>query len=214
LQASLGSGVVLINDEPRLLNLIWSHLRYARLPTKTLSTIGLALASTIIVAGLAAWTWSDFSTVLADAQTIVLSTSRAMDDVASTSLQAVDGVLESVVARIDTGGIGNLASASERENLERFARRLPGTGAIYVTDVAGDVVASVPPLQSPVNLSNREWFRSLRDEQAQHHVGRAEKEDPAGNLFFPVARSIRDPHGAFVGTVEVGVKVAYFAHVF
>jgi two-component sensor histidine kinase len=179
-----------------------------------LSIIGLFLASTIIVAGLAAWTWSDFSDVLADAETIVSSTSRAMDDVARSSLQAVDGVLESVVGRIDTVGIGNLATASERKNLERFARRLPGTGVIYVTDVAGDVVASVPPLQSPINLSNREWFRSLRDEQAQHHIGRAQKENPRDNLFFPVARSILGPHGAFVGTVEVGVKVAYFANVF
>src|SRR3974390_1747377 len=68
--------------------LIRSLLNYLRLPTKTLSIIGLVLASTIIVAGLAAWTWSDFSDVLADAETIVSSTSRAMDDVARSSLQA------------------------------------------------------------------------------------------------------------------------------
>ena len=214
MQASLGSGEELINGQPRSLHLIWSVFNYVRLPTKTLSVLGLVLASTIIIAGLAAWTWSDFSDAIADAQTIVSSTSRAMDDVASTSLQAVDGVLESVVARIDTVGIGNLATASGRENLERFARRLPGAGAIYVSDIAGDVIASVPPLQSPINLSSREWFRSLRDEHAQHHVGRAQKESLAGKLFFPVARSIRGPHGAFVGAVEVGVEVAYFSHVF
>ena len=54
----------------------------------------------------------------------------------------------------------------------------------------------------------------MRDEQTQHHVGLARKEDAAGNLFFPVAHSIRDRHGAFVGAVEVGVELAYFAHVF
>jgi len=194
--------------------MIRSLLNYVRLPTKTLSIIRLVLGSIIIVAGLAAWTWSDFSDVLADAETIVLSTSLAMDDVARNSLQAVDGVLESIVESIDKEGIGNLGSESARENLERFARRLPAAGAIYVTDIAGDVVASVPPLQSPINLSSRMWFRSLRDEQAQHHVGRARKEDAAGNLFFAVARSIRGPHGAFVGAVEVGVELAYFAHVF
>jgi two-component sensor histidine kinase len=137
-----------------------------------------------------------------------------MDDVARNSLQAVDGVLESIVDRIERDGIGNLAIESEMENLKRVAKRLPAAGAIYVTDIAGNVVASVPPLQSPINLSSREWFRSLRDGQAQYHVGRAQKENAAGNLFFPVARSIRGPHGAFVGAVEVGVELAYFAHVF
>jgi hypothetical protein len=63
--------------------------------------IGLALASTIMIAGLAVWTWYDFSDVLADAETIDSSTAMAMDAVARSSLQAVDGVLESVVGRID-----------------------------------------------------------------------------------------------------------------
>jgi hypothetical protein len=116
--------------------MIRSLLNYVRLPTKTLSIIGLVVASIIISAGLAAWTRSDFSDVLTDAETIALSTSLAMDDVARNSLQAVDGVLESIVESIDKEGIGNLGSESARENLERFARRLPAPGAIYVTDIA------------------------------------------------------------------------------
>ena len=193
--------------------MIRSLLNYVRLPTKTLSTIGLLLASTFILAGLAAWTWSDFSDVLADAETIVASTSLAMDDVSRSSLQAVDGVLESVVGRIEKEGIGNLATEAAREDLERFAKRFPGTGAIYVTDDTGNIVASVPSLQSPINLSDGEWFRSVRDERAEPHVGRAQRRNTDRNLFFPVSRSIRSPSGAFVGAVQVGVGLPYFAHV-
>ena len=43
-----------------------------------------------------------------------------MDTVASNSLQAVDGVLESTLDRIDGRGIAKLASQSERDSLERF----------------------------------------------------------------------------------------------
>ena len=203
-------------------NLIRSLLNYVRLPTKTLSIIGLALASIIIAAGLAVWTWFDFADVLADAETIDLSTVMAMDAVARNSLQAVDGVLESVVDTIDKDGIGNLAA--ESENLERFARRLPGLGTIYIADNAGNLVAAVPPLRTPINVGDREWFRILRDEKREprvvhalkrfSYVGHVQRGDAAGNLFFPVARSIRGPDGTFVGAVQVGVEVAYIAHVF
>jgi two-component sensor histidine kinase len=193
--------------------LLGSLLNYVRVPTKTLALIGLALASTIIVAGLAVWTSYDFSDVLADAETIDASTAMAMDVVARNSLQAVDGVLESVVGRIDKEGMGSLATESGRQDLEWYARRLPGTGAIYVADNVGNVVAAAPSLRNQLNVSDREWFRSLKDEKVEPQVGRAFG-DTASNLFFPVARSIRGPDGALLGAVQVGVEVAYFAQVF
>ena len=125
--------------------MIRSLLNCVRLPVKALSIGGLGLASTIIIAGLLAWNLSDFSEARASAETIVASTAMAMDTLASNSLQAVDGVLESALERIDERGIASLASASQREKLERFVRRLPGTGAIYIVDDAGNVLAAVPP---------------------------------------------------------------------
>ena len=99
------------------------------------------------------------------AETIVSSTAMAMDTVASNSLQAVDGVLESTLDSIDGGGIAKLASQSGREKLERFVRRLPGTGAIYIVDNGGNVVVAVPPLSNPINVSGREL--SLKDERVE-----------------------------------------------
>lgn len=203
--------------------MIRSLLNYARLPVKTLSIGGLVLASTIIIAGLVAWTLSDFSEAEASAETIVSSTAIAMDTLASNSLQAVDGVLESALDRIDDRGMANVASESERERLGRFVRRLPGTGAIYIVDDAGNVVAAVPAQRNPINVGDREWFRSLKDERAEPqgralrrspYVGRLLRGGTAGNLFFPVARSIRASDGTFVGAVQAGVEVAYFAQIF
>jgi two-component sensor histidine kinase len=204
--------------------LIQSLLSYVRVPTKTLAIIGLTLASTIMVAGLAVWAWYDFSDVLADAETINRSTAMAMDTVARSSLQAVDGVLESMVGRIDRDGIASLAAEPGKQALERYARRLPRPGAIFVADSTGKVVAAVPSLRTPTNVSDRAWFRNLKEEKIQPegvqpfrsfpYVGRALREDTAGNLFFPVARAIRGPGGAFIGAVQVGVEVAYFADVF
>jgi two-component sensor histidine kinase len=198
---------------------------YVRLPTKTLSVIALVLASTVIGASLAVWTWSDFSDVTNDAETIVSTTALAMDDFARNSLQAVDAVVESLVARIDEKGIDNLGSEAEREHLRRFAKRLPEAGALYIANSAGDIVAAVPSMRSPINVSDREWFKSLKDEKVEPYVGHAfrslhdESVDPhvgqAGHdLFFPVARSVRGSDGAFIGAVQVGVGVTYFARIF
>jgi len=132
-----------------------SLLNDLRLPVKTLSIGGLVLALAVIVAGLVAWTLSDFSAARASAETIVASTALAMDTLASNSLQAVDGVLESALDRIDERGMTNIASASEREKLGRFVRRLPGTGAIYIVDNVGNVLAAVPPLSGPINVGDR-----------------------------------------------------------
>src|SRR5215510_5174601 len=222
LQPSSVPGVLIIGQLGSA-NLIRSLLNYVRLSIKTLSIGGLLLASIIIIAGLVAWTLSDFSDALAGAETIVSSTAMAMDTVASNSLQAVDGVLESTLDSIDGGGIAKLASQSEREKLERFVRRLPGTGAIYIVDNGGNVVAAVPPLSNPINVGDREWFRSLKDEKVEPrgpavrkfpYVGLPVRGDTGGKLFFPVARSIRGFDGAFLGAVQVGVEVAYFSHVF
>ena len=108
--------------------------------------------------------------------------------------------------------------------LERYARRLPGTGTIYAADSGGNVVAAVPSLRAPINVSDRDWFKSLKDEKVEPlsgqafrnfpYVGRALRGDTATNLFFPVARAIWGPDGAFVGAVQVGIEVAYFADVF
>ena len=148
----------------------------------------------------------------------------AMDNVARSSLQAVDGVLESIVGRIERDGIASLAAEPGKQALERYARRLPGTGTIYVADSAGNVVAAVPSLRTPINVSDREWFRSLKDEKVEPlagqafrsspYVGRVLRGDTANNLFFPVARAIRGLDGTFVGAVQVGVEVAYLADLF
>jgi hypothetical protein len=73
-----------------------------------------ALALTIILGGLAIWTWSEFSVFRSDAETIVSATALTMDDIARNSLDRVDGVLETVVGRIEEKGIDNINSEAER----------------------------------------------------------------------------------------------------
>ena len=103
--------------------MIRSLLNRLSIPAEKLWAIGLVLASTLILIGLAAWTWSDYSDVLADAETIVSATFQGMDHVAVSSLQAVDGVLESLVRKIDKDGINSLANGRGEEERSSSAMR-------------------------------------------------------------------------------------------
>jgi two-component sensor histidine kinase len=186
-----------------------SLLRHVRLPVGVI----VALASTIILGGLAIWSWSDFEDFRSDAETIVSATAVTMEDHARNSLDAIDRILESVVARIEEIGFQNFSSEAATERLGRLARPLPATATIVVADHDGNILAAVPSLRSPLNVSDRDWFRRLKEGRAEREVGRA-REGAEHDLFFSVARSIRGPGEAFVGAVQIRVRLDHFADIF
>ena len=190
-------------------NLGGSLLGYVRLPVGVI----VALALTVILGGLAIWSWSDFLDFRSDAETIVSATALTMADHARNSLDVIDGVLETVVARIEEKGIERFGSEAEAENLKRLARRLPATATITVADHDGNVVGAVPALRSSPNVRDDHWFRSLKEGRAEPHVDRA-REGTNNDQFFTVARSIRGPDKAFVGAVQIRVGLAHFANMF
>ena len=186
-----------------------SLLNYVRAPARII----FALALTIILGGLAIWTWSEFSVFRSDAETIVSATALTMDDLARNSLDRVDGVLETVVGRINEKGIDNLDSEAEWAALRRLVRPLPDTGVIVLANKDGNIVAAMPSLQSPLNVSDHEWFRSLKAGGAEPQVGRARDGTPEAR-FFPVARSIRGPNETFIGAVQASIARSHFASIF
>jgi hypothetical protein len=97
--------------------------------------------------------------------------------------------------------------------LRLLTRPLPETGMIVLANNDGNIVAAVPPLQSPLNVSDREWFRSLKAGGAEPDVSRARDGTPEAR-FFPLARSIRGPDKAFVGAVQAGIARSHFAYIF
>ena len=204
-----------------------SLLNDLRLTTKALARIACVLAGGAIVAGITVWTWTDFEDTHRDAEIKVSAAAIAVEELARHSLLAIDGVLELVVSRLKEKGLDQLGSATEIEHLDRIARRLPETGAVFIVDRTGTVVASAPtqratanvsdyavPLKTTVDVSDREWFRFLKEEKADLVVGRALKGRTLHGIFFPVARAIRASDGIFLGAVQVGIEATYFAHLF
>jgi len=186
-----------------------------RLTTRALSRIVLGLASATIIVGLVIWTWSDFGDARGDGESKVSAATVAISDLARWSLVAIDGVIESAVARIAEKGIDQLTSETELEHLRRLAKYLPETGELFIANRAGDVIVAAPnTLPAPLNVGDREWFKALQDGAAGIYIGRALKGRVFHDLIFPVVGSIRSPDGTFMGAVEVRVGMGFLAHLF
>jgi two-component sensor histidine kinase len=188
-----------------------SHLRPS---TRALSRIQLVVATTTIVAALAFWTSTDLAEVEKAAEAQVSDASLAVSELAGRSLLAIDVVLESVAAKLSERRLDNFGSDSDRNYLTQIARRLPETGALFISDKAGNIVAATAAYPPQNNASDREWFRVLQDGKAEFFIGHALKGRGVHNLFFPVARSIRGADGTFMGAVQVGVEVTYLESLF
>jgi two-component sensor histidine kinase len=188
-------------------------LNVVRLTTNELSKLVAVLSSAAIVCGLAIWSWSDFVDARRDAEAKVSAAVVAISDVMHWSLVALRGVVEPIAAKIEAGSPDEPFSEKELEDLRRFAQHLPDVGELFVTDREGNVVAAEPKnLPFSLNLSDREWFKALKDGTSGVYIGRAVKGRVFRDLIFPVAISIRRPDGTFLGAVEIRVGMAYLAH--
>jgi two-component sensor histidine kinase len=188
---------------------------FAGKTTRARYKIALALSSsTAILCGLAIWTWADFADVRSDAETLISAAAVATDHLARHSLRAIDDVLQSLVVSIEKKGLEQPGTDWESEHLAAFARRLPESAELSVVNKEGAVVAAVPSLSSPMNVSDREWFIDLKAQKVEPTIGRAVKGRGAHDLSFPVARTIRGRDGTFIGAARVEVEITYFAYFF
>ena len=67
--------------------------------------------------------------------------SLAVCETAGRSLLAIDVVLEPVAARLSKQGLDNFGTDSDGNYLTQIARCLPETGALFIVDKTGHVVA-------------------------------------------------------------------------
>jgi len=119
-----------------------------------------------------------------------------------------------MVCNAPTPGRRSSRSSGALKKAPSFAIAFAPARALHLNAVMhSHIVAAMPSLQSPLNVSDREWFRSLKAGGAEPQVSRARESTPEAR-FFPVARSIRGPDKAFVGAVQGSIARSHFANIF
>src|SRR5262245_16551319 len=145
-----------------------------KLATEALSELGLFLASGGIALGLVYLTWTDFVDARRDATAKVSAAALIAEEHTKRSLLATDIVLESVIEWVERRGVAALSSPTEWKHLRQLARRLPESGALFIVDQTGDVIAATPSDPPPrANVSDREWFRHVMEGHKSLYIGRA-----------------------------------------
>ncbi len=182
-------------------------------------TIGIvAVGLLLMTLGFAATLWTDYQ----DAETLArreLETSTLLlDEHVVRSIGRIDAAAQATVDLIGEVGLEGLRHEPGWKRLSALTRFLHQSGAIFVYDAQGETVAtssSPPPLRtaSP-RVTDRRYFRALMGGASEPYIGEALKGRTVHKMFFPLARTVRDPQERVIGIVQIGVDMGYLSGVF
>jgi len=140
-------------------------------------------------------------------------------DQAERAFLAVDQVQDSVIERLQTGGVRTAEQFRQAatgkpvyEDLRSQIRVLPQLDAITAIDTDGNLVNfsrywPVPP----VNLADRDYFKALKaDPGLMRFFGEPVINRGSGTLTLYLARKVSGPGGEFLGLILGAVQLAYF----
>jgi len=96
--------------------------------------------------------------------------------------------------------------------LAEILKLSPQYSNIFITDPSGMVWASAVPLQEPVSVSDRRYFRNAlasgRLSSGEYHIARTSKK-PTFNLGYP----LKDAAGRVTGVICAGFSLDYYRHI-
>ncbi|WP_191965704.1 cache domain-containing protein [Oryzomonas sagensis] len=94
--------------------------------------------------------------------------------------------------------------------------QLPGLYGIRVTDIQGNLLYGTDiPDGKPINVSDRDYFRQLRENSHQKHaVSKLIQGRISGKWNLTIAKRINNPDGSFAGIVLGMFDVNYFDKLF
>jgi PAS domain S-box-containing protein len=177
----------------------------------------LFVAITIIAACLVIWDLR--SERIADAMEDTRKLAVVLVEQTARSFQAVDLVLQEIQAMASAKGLANpdefrdrLASEQVHEFLKERLRSLPQAVSVALVDDAGRITNFSRPWPIPViDVSDREYFRYLRDHRAaEMFIGPPVRSKVTGLWTLTIARRVSGPDGEFLGIAAAYVNTDYF----
>ena len=160
---------------------------------------------------------------IADAKTETGNIAAVLAEQTSRSVQAIDLVMAELKDRLETPGLRTVEEFRERtigadthHLLRERLARLPQADVIAFLDANGDTVNSSrnwPPTK--FNASHRDYFQYFKN-GTRYGIYISELLDNrvSGHRTVFFSRRISGDNGQFLGIALVGVKLAYFQHIY
>lgn len=155
--------------------------------------------------------WTSRDTTLHEARKDTANLARSLAQHAEDTIRTVDGILISMVERMEVGGNDGSAIERLRRLFQEEAARLPQVKNLIIVDANGIALVDKLPSTDRISFADREYFqhhRSHHDRVA--HVSKPVRGKVMGDWVIPITRRIDNPDGTFAGVAIAAVSVNYF----
>ena len=164
----------------------------------------LTLLWLFALAGAAIALWLLITRGIAETQ----ATAAGLEQYARRHIELGDFVTEGVIHYLDhRGSVEGLSKDTKiQPALYKLKQRMPPGSSISFVLPDGTVAVSTRKTpQTPVNVSDRRWFRAHVMEGARSYLGAAVKSKLSGEIVFTCSRSYFAPDGRFLGMIVLGI---------
>ena len=135
---------------------------------------------------------------------------RAMEEMTSRSLQTAHARLELIAHEI-TRPQAETRGPVIRQLLQERLREMPFANSMWVLDASGTVLAGTASNSVGIDASRRDYFEGLPNAKPDTLIiGRPAFGSAEKRWRIPMAHTLHDAQGKFLGAVVAGVDPAYF----
>jgi PAS domain S-box-containing protein len=180
--------------------------------------LGLGSAA-IILGGTALGVWSARSETIERAEARLHDLATVLAEQTSRAVNQVDGILfatlDDVAHRTPSGPL--MPSVALHEAVAGHLNAVPQLRVLAVANRDGDLVALSDRFPPPrINVADRDSFKVHRDDATTGlHIGAPVRGRAVGDeLVVPLSLRVGAADGEFRGTVQAGVRIAYFRELY
>jgi PAS domain S-box-containing protein len=177
-----------------------------------------AVAIAVLILGVLVEFWTSYRSRVNEADGTAKKLVLALDEHAAAVFGSIDSMLQQTGSRLrDLGPSDSAATADEIRILREARDSLPMIKDLGRIDARGMLIvqAGAGVLPRPVDMSDRDYFKELRDGDTTHLViGRAIIGRIDEEMVVPFARRIDDADGRFDGVIAGILPVSYLTGFF
>ena len=146
-------------------------------------------------------------------QTVNLA--QSLSQQATDSFQTVDGVLQELVDRAESDGLGPRALRRLQIHMTGQVKQLRVLHNLFIVDAGGNGLVNAKPGMKNANYRDRPYFIFHRSHESRGtHIGHAVRSRTDGALIITITRRLNHPDGSFAGLAMATISGTYFLNLY
>ena len=175
----------------------------------------MAVVALLLIGLTAQEIWSGRAADVRASSQQTVNLAQSLSQQATDSFQTIDGVLQELVDRAETDGVGRRQLQHTHRLMAAHVKQLRVLHNLFIIDADGNPVVNAWPRLAMVNLRDRPYFIFHRTHSSRGtHIGRAVRSRIDGTWIITVTRRLNHPDGSFAGLAMATISGTYFLHLY